>query len=72
LLAGRATYDLVRIGSHFEIYRRLIWHIEAPRRHPVLASHSCRAAPLDPDLACQLPFRSPASSTPAFVEEVLF
>lgn len=37
---GRWTYDLTNTPA---LERRNRWSIRAPRRHPVLASHQCRA-----------------------------
>jgi hypothetical protein len=41
LLAGRPTYNLA--GPNREhLIRRTVHHIHAPRRHPVVADHTCQ------------------------------
>lgn len=41
LLTGRRTYDLIGRGDERLLSLRETEHIQAPRRHPVLATHEC-------------------------------
>jgi hypothetical protein len=43
-LQGRWTYDLFTIAGRHEIAERDLFRIQAPRRFPVLATHTCPGA----------------------------
>jgi hypothetical protein len=46
LLAGRFTYDAIRVGNRLQLSLRRSSHIATPRVTPVLVEHRCGAAPL--------------------------